>query len=803
MVIDTETAYISPEQGLSAQQVQERMAAGLANTAVRAESKTVAGIIRDNVFTYFNLIFAVLAVLLIIAGSYKSLTFLPVVIANTVIGIVQEIRAKQVLDKLTVLSAPKALVVRDGAVSEIASELLVRDDIVIFRAGDQICADAEVVSGDAYVNESLLTGESVEIHKGPGSSLLSGSFVVSGECRARLVKVGAESYAAQLTLQAKKMDRKERSEMIRVLGRIVGAAGIIIIPVGLALFAQQFWLGHRSFSESIVSMVAAVIGMIPEGLYLLTSVALAVSMIRLAQKKVMLHDMKCIETLARVDVLCVDKTGTITEGRMKVAGAVGLSGEEEASADEVRSGAVGALIGRLLSALPEGNITNTALREYFGTGAKSAEPRAGADHNAADAVLPFASAYKYSAARFGSEVYALGAPEFILKDDYPKYKDQIEEYSAQGFRVLLFAAASAAGQDAEALKDLKDIEPLALVLLENTIRENAARTFSYFADQDVQIKVISGDNPITVSRVAQSAGIQGAENYVDARTLKTEEEIASAAERYTVFGRVTPDQKRSLIKALKAAGHTVGMTGDGVNDVLALKDADCSVAMASGCEAAVDAAQMVLLDSDFAHMPDAVLEGRRVVNNIQRSASLFLVKNIFSLIAALFSILFAMRYPLIPSQVTLVAAFTIGAPGFFLALAPCKDRIRGSFLKNVLVKAIPAGITDAVIIILLAQIGHRLGIPMNEITTACTVILAVVGLMILINICWPLNRMRALLIAGCAAGLAAAGLILRGIFEIVPLSGKCVLLLLAAVAASAVLLNLLILAVRNIASCDP
>ena len=832
MAVGIEKTEASPETGLNAQQVQERVAAGLVNTAVKGGSKTVGEIIRGNLFTYFNLIFAVLTVLLILARSYKSLTFLPVVIANTVIGIVQEIRAKQVLDRLTVLSAPKARALRGGAVSEIPSELLVRDDIVVFGAGDQICADAAVVSGDAYVNESLLTGESVEIHKAPSDSLLSGSFVVSGECRARLEKVGAESFAAKLTLQAKAMDSKERSEMIRVLGKIVGAAGIIIIPVGLALFAQQFWLGGKSFSESIVSMVAAVIGMIPEGLYLLTSVALAVSMIRLAQRKVMLHDMKCIETLARVDVLCVDKTGTITEGRMKVAGVLdmkeGAAGcGAEGHGAEACDGALGRLIRGFLAAMPQGNITDSALREYFGMkedadGCGGAElpdeNRPGSILSEPDAVLPFSAAYKYAAASFGGSVYALGAPEFILKEDYEKFKDEIEKYSSQGFRVLLFAMAdvgdaeavdvgagdetAGAGtevsdRNAEVLKDLKNVKPLALILLENTIRENAAQTFSYFADQDVQIKVISGDNPVTVSRVAQQAGIAGAEKYVDAGTLKTEEDIAAAAEEYNVFGRVTPDQKRSLIRALKAAGHTVGMTGDGVNDVLALKDADCSVAMASGCEAAVDAAQMVLLDSDFAHMPDAVLEGRRVVNNIQRSASLFLVKNIFSLIAALFSILFAMRYPLIPSQVTLVAAFTIGAPGFFLALAPCKDRIKGNFLKNVLVRAIPAGITDALVIILLAQVGPRLGIPMNEISTACTVILAAVGLMILINICWPLNKMRVVLIIGCAVCMAAVGLILKDIFEICPLSGRCTLLLLAGLALSAVVLNLLILVSRR------
>ena len=747
-----------PQAGLTSEQASRRAAEGLVNTAVKAPSKTIAQIVKDNIFTYFNLIFAVLAALLIIAGSFKSLTFLPVVLANIAIGIIQEIRAKQVLDKLTVLNSPTALAVRDSEVCELPTDQLVLDDIVEFRAGSQICADAEVKSGEVFVNESLLTGESVEIRKLPGDALLSGSFVVSGTCRARLDKVGADSYASRLTLQAGKADRKERSEMIRVLGKIVGAAGIIIIPVGLALFAQQYWAGGRSFSESIVSMVAAVIGMIPEGLYLLTSVALAVSMIRLAMGRVMLHDMKSIETLARVDVLCVDKTGTITDTKMFVADMVSLDKRTDAEA----------LISDFVAAQPFGNITNDALKARFTTpsGRQVLE------------VLPFSSAYKYSAVRFADGTYALGAPEFILHEDYAQWQQKVEEHSAKGYRVLLLAASECAGEGQEGMKRIEKATPLALILLENSIRENASKTFGYFAQQDVQIKVISGDSPVTVSRVAGQAGIAGAEKFVDARTLETEEQIADAAEKYTVFGRVTPDQKRSLIRALKAAGHTVGMTGDGVNDVLALKDADCSVAMASGCEAAVQVSQMVLLDSDFAAMPEAVAEGRRVVNNIQRSASLFLVKNIFSLIAALFSILFAMKYPLIPSQITLIAAFTIGVPGFFLALVPNHERIKGSFLKNVLVKALPAGLTDALMVIIFAQVGRSMGLPEADIATACTVLLAVIGFMILTYISWPLNAMRVCLIIGCAAGLTLAACILPDIFEMTPLTGKSLTLLL-------------------------
>ena len=774
--------------------------------------KTKAEIIKSNIFTYFNLMFAVLAVLLILAGSYKSLTFLPVVLANMVIGIVQELRAKKILDELTMLNAPTARREREGQIETVPVEQLAAGDIVLFSSGDQICADAEVVSGELYVNESLLTGESVEIKKTAGERLLSGSFAVSGECRARLDKVGDDSYISKLTKKAKEMKGGEQSEMIRALDRLVKIAGIIIIPVGLALFGQQHFLAGRTISESIVSMAAALIGMIPEGLYLLASVALVVSMIRLAKNGIMLHDMKCIETLARVDVLCVDKTGTITDEAMKVAGVVelgacGAAGSENAATaeDVLRSSAeeidarLAEKIRAFIAAMPGGNITQDALNTYFkggaaegGAAARSADPAAEvkgpAGHAAPDEVLPFSSANKYSAVRFGTDAYYLGAPEFIMKDDYEPLRAHTEPWSAKGLRVLLFARQTGC----ESLTEASAVQPLALILLENHIRDNAPEVFGYFRDQGVQIKVISGDNPLTVSRVAMQAGIEGAENCVDAQTLKTEEDVRAAAEKYTVFGRVVPDQKKILVEALQAAGHTVGMTGDGVNDVLALKAADCSVAMASGAGAAVHVSKMVLLDSDFAAMPHAVLEGRRVVNNIQRSASLFLVKNIFSLIAALFALVFAMRYPLVPTQVTLVAAFTIGIPGFFLALAPSKERIKGDFMKNVLAKALPAGITDALAIIAVSLIGRGMGLDPKEISTVCAVLMAVIGTMILVKICLPLNAMRIGLVAACAAGIVLACLILGPLFEMHPIHGGSVWLLLGAAASSLPVLTLLV-----------
>ena len=744
--------------GLRQEQVQEYIRNGWKNDTTEPETRSVGSIIRKNLLTYFNLVFAVLTVLLIAAGSFKSLTFLPVVLANLLIGVVQEIRAKKVLDELSVLNAPKALVIRDGKKREIPAEELVLDDIVVFRAGDQICADALVLQGSVSVNEALLTGESDELRKKPGDALLSGSFVVSGECYARLNKVGADAYIAKLTREAKAVKGKEQSEMLHVLDRLVGVVGILIIPIGILLFVQQFLLSGASFSSSIVSMVAAVIGMIPEGLYLLTSVALAVSVIRLASRKVLVHDMKCIETLARVDVLCVDKTGTITENTMQVSSVIPMEGYDPSAGLGLR-----AMISDLAAAMPEGNLTMQALKRFFHT----------PSGKKADRVIPFSSTYKYCGALFPDSAYVLGAPEFVLRADYEKHKTLIENYSADGFRVLVFGRSRGL-PEGKALTE--PVTPLGLVLLSNPIRRNAPETFRYFTEQGVAVKVISGDNPVTVSQVAVEAGIDGAERYIDLSTLHTEEEIREAAAQYTVFGRVTPEQKRQLIHALQRAGHTVGMTGDGVNDVLALKDADCSVAMASGCDAAAQVSQLVLLESDFASMPSVVAEGRRVVNNIERSASLFLVKNIFSFLMALFSVCFRITYPLEPSQVSLISMFTIGIPGFFLALQPNGDAIQGRFLSRVLVKALPAGLTDFLVVGALVVFGRVFGVNETDISTASTMILAIVGFLILYHISKPLNPLRWCVWCGCIAGLVACGFGLGDIFGLEHMSMECIML---------------------------
>lgn len=749
-------------EGLTTNQVMEHRLQGWRNLSVEAPSKTTKDIVRENTFTYFNLIFFVLAVLLVIVGSFRNLTFLPVIIGNTLIGIYQEIRAKNILDKMSMLNAPHAKVVRDGKMQQVASEDLVLDDIVIFSAGNQICADAIVSAGEVQVNESLLTGESDEITKRRGDQLMSGSFVISGKCHARLDKVGEDSYISKLTLEAKKMGEGEQSEMIRALDKLVKWVGIAIIPIGIILVVQSFFFNHDPFQSSVTSMVAAVIGMIPEGLYLLATVALAVSAMRLAKQQVLLHDMKSIETLARVNVLCVDKTGTITENTMAVHEAVETldysSGKEKEKYPPLDQ-----MIGDFAAAMTADNITMEALKAYFteNTGKKAVS------------MTSFSSAVKYSSVTFEDGAYVLGAPEMVLRDDYILYEAEIERYAKKGYRVLVFGKYEG---EIDGKKLTEKVVPLGYVTLANPIRDKAKETFEYFAEQDVQIKVISGDNPMTVSEVAAQAGIAGAEHYVDASTLKTDEQVARAMEKYTVFGRVTPNQKRQFVHALQKAGNTVAMTGDGVNDVLALKDADCSIAMASGSEAATQAAQVVLLESDFSCMPSVVLEGRRVVNNIQRSASLFLVKNIFSLLLSILSAVFMISYPLEPSQVSLISMFTIGIPGFFLALEPNKTRIKGHFMTNVLLKALPAGLTDVFAVGALVVCGHVFGLPSEDIATAATMLLAIVGFMILYKICQPMNSVRLAVFSGCIVGMIFCGVFLNQLFAMSGMSTICILL---------------------------
>lgn len=758
--------------GLIDEEVRQRVEEGLTNRADISTDKTTKEIVISNVFTYFNLIFLVITILLIMVGSFRNLTFLPIIIGNTVIGIVQEIRAKKTLEKMSLLNAPHADVIRNGSVKQISTEELVKDDVILLTAGKQICADAVVISGNIQVNESLLTGEADEVEKTEGSTLMSGSFVVSGECYARLEKVGNESYISKLSLEAKSMGGKEQSEMIRSINLIVKWVGIVIIPIGLILFWQSHFVNGESITKSVTSTVAAIIGMIPEGLYLLTTVALALSTMKLARKKVLLHDMKSIETLARVDVLCVDKTGTITEPDMKLkeiflcknSGADGT--QTVLTLDELKS-----LILDYANASVDNNATMLALKAYA---ADALTNNTSALHRTAVSQQAFSSSLKYGSVTFSDGTYLLGAPEFIMHDDFARIEEEIIPYADKGDRVLLFARYD--GENVENGIN-GSVTPLGFVALANPIRANAVKTFEYFKSQGVAIKVISGDNPRTVSRIAIQAGIESAESFVDAATLDTEDKIADAVNKYTVFGRVTPKQKKQLVKALQAKEHTVAMTGDGVNDILAMKDADCSVAMASGSEAAAQAAQVVLLDSDFAHMPDVVYEGRRVVNNIQRSASLFLVKNIFSLLLSLFSVILMVTYPLEPAQVSLISMFTIGVPGFLLALEQNKDRIKGRFITNVMLKALPGGLTDVIAVGALVVCGEVFCISDASIGTIATLVLSVVGFMILFKISEPLNGMKYAVIIGNIAGLVFSGFFLKKLFALTDLSNICILLM--------------------------
>ena len=758
--------------GLTDEEVRQRVEEGLTNRADISTDKTTKEIVISNVFTYFNLIFLVITILLIMVGSFRNLTFLPIIIGNTVIGIVQEIRAKKTLEKMSLLNAPHADVIRNGSVKQISTDELVKDDVILLTAGKQICADAVVISGNIQVNESLLTGEADEVEKTEGSTLMSGSFVVSGECYARLEKVGNESYISKLSLEAKSMGGKEQSEMIRSINLIVKWVGIVIIPIGLILFWQSHFVNGESITKSVTSTVAAIIGMIPEGLYLLTTVALALSTMKLARKKVLLHDMKSIETLARVDVLCVDKTGTITEPDMKLKEIFlcknsGADGTQTAlTLDELKS-----LILDYANASVDNNATMLALKAYA---AEALTNNISALHRTAVSQQAFSSSLKYGSVTFSDGTYLLGAPEFIMHEDFARIEEEIIPYADKGDRVLLFARYN--GENVENGIN-GSVTPLGFVALANPIRANAVKTFEYFKSQGVAIKVISGDNPRTVSRIAIQAGIESAESFVDAATLDTEDKIADAVNKYTVFGRVTPKQKKQLVKALQAKDHTVAMTGDGVNDILAMKDADCSVAMASGSEAAAQAAQVVLLDSDFAHMPDVVYEGRRVVNNIQRSASLFLVKNIFSLLLSLFSVILMVTYPLEPAQVSLISMFTIGVPGFLLALEQNKDRIKGHFITNVMLKAQPGGLTDVIAVGALVVCGEVFCISDASIGTIATLVLSVVGFMILFKISEPLNGMKYAVIIGNIAGLVFSGFFLKKLFALTDLSNICILLM--------------------------
>ncbi|NLX93798.1 MAG: HAD-IC family P-type ATPase [Clostridiales bacterium] len=739
-----------PDFGLSGDQVRQRIAAGLDNKAVDSPSKTVPQIIAGNILTYFNLIFVVLAISLAAVGSFKNMMFLVAVVVNTLIGIVQELRAKKTLDKLVLMSEPKATVIRDSVVVELLSEETVLDDIAVFGSDNQIYADAILLTGELRVNESLVTGESDEIMKKAGDKLISGSFVVSGEGRARLERVGRNSFVSKMTVEAKKAKKSKQTGMMRDLTRMLQLIGIAIIPVGIMMYTRQTQILGLMPKEGIENTTAALVGMIPEGLYLLVSVALAVSVMRLSKKHTLVRDLKCIETLARADVFCVDKTGTITENHMDVTAIVNIG------PNDMDAAAVERLLTDFAGDMPGINATMQAIKKCFNS----------ASYRRAVKIKEFSSADKYSAVSFGpGENYALGAPEFILRGNFPEYQETINTYAETGSRVLLLAGCGPVGE----ANTLDDIKPIALIVLENPVKPTARATFEFFREQGVAIKVISGDNPLTVAAAAKNAGIEHTDRSIDAPVLDSKEKIAEAAGKYTVFGRVTPEQKRQLILALKKAGHTVAMTGDGVNDVLALKAADCSVAMASGSDVASKVSHLVMLNSDFDSMPAVVAEGRRVINNIERTASLFLVKNIFSFILAIISIFAVFAYPLTPAQLSLASMLTIGIPSFFLSLEPNKSLVRGRFIVNVIYRALPAALTDLFIIIGVVLFKAAFDLQDAQVTTIAAVLITCVGFIMVWKVCKPFNWMRAVMLASLVVLFVGVLAYVPDVFSIVPI----------------------------------
>lgn len=737
----------NPQTGLDDAAVLLRQESGLSNGITQTATRTVKEIFAENLLTFFNLIFVSLAVLLLIAGSsVKNMTFLGVVVCNIAIGCYQEIKAKRAVDKLTLVAAQQLRTVRNSNVIMVRSDLLVRDDIVEFMPGDQICADAIVCTGRLLLNEALITGEEDPVEKLPGDVLRSGSFVITGSGRVRLTEVGINGYAARLAAEAKADPRATKSGMMLSLDRLIRGVGILLIPVGLLLFYQEFISIKLPFRDSMEATVAALVGMIPEGLYLLTSVAMAASALVLARRKVLVQDMNCIETLARVDVLCVDKTGTITEATMEVDNVIPLTQDPPERLEKI--------LAAFYTGDESENETGRAMTEVFAQNSDWICTKR----------IPFSSELKWSAATFqGHGSFVVGAPQFMLGDRFREYQENIAQWAEAGYRVLMVAQYGA--ELSEYLEPGK-LTPLALVLLTNRIRKEAPKTFRYFVEQGVTVKVISGDDPLTVSEVARRAGIPNAQEYVDVSQLETEEDYYFAVEKYTVFGRVTPEQKKMLIKALKKRKHTVAMTGDGVNDVLALKEADCGIAMASGAQAATQIARIVLLKSDFSDMPGIVNEGRRVINNIQRAATLFLVKNIFSMALALISLFTIWPYPVEPIHLTMISALTIGVPSFFLAMEPNYERVKGRFLLGVLRRALPGGLTNIFVVLMAQAFMAVFGMSITEIYPICAAILGIVGLLVLFQTSKPFDMFRRVIWFAMAVGLLGCFLLMPGFFEL-------------------------------------
>lgn len=767
-------------QGLSAQEVEAARQAGNVNVDASVKSRSYAQIARENICTLFNAVNFILAVLVFLTGSYKNMLFMLVIVINTIIGIVQEIRSKITTDKLAILTESVIPTMRDGEEVELPAHDLVLGDVIKLGRGNQVPADSVVLDGECQANESLLTGESKLIKKSAGDQLMSGSFINAGSVWARVEHVGAQNYAAKITNEAKQ-HKAINSEIMTSLNTIIKFVSIGMFPIGILLFCITYFLHGVAWNSAILSTVSALVGMIPEGLILLTSTVLAVAVIRLAKHQVLVQQLYCIETLARVDVLCLDKTGTITTGAMKVvsvepirASAADTSASTNspsdirATANSLAGTSATAQINEIFASLAasdeDPNETAQALQTYF----------ANTPTQPAKRVVAFSSDRKYSGATLADGLsYVMGATQFVLASapkELERVHAQLDEL-AENSRVLVLArvpgfdaagaiVAGAAGEEVTAL---------GFVCIEDEIRPTATQTIRYFNEQGVALKVISGDDPTTVSGIAQRVGIPNAQDYVDATTLTTEAAIKQAMAKYAVFGRVRPEQKKAFVLALQAEGHTVAMTGDGVNDVLALKASDCSVAMASGSDAARNVAQLVLVDNDFASMPRVVAEGRRAINNLQRSASLFLVKTLLSISLAVIFILLPWQYPFVPIQMTLISAFTIGLPSFVLALQPNHDIVRGKFLFNCVVHAIPGAICAVASVLVTCVVGYNvLGMNYGEVSTVCVLLLACIGVLLVIRLSLPFNALRVALLVVILVGLLGCVCLFGHLFDIAP-----------------------------------
>lgn len=704
--------------GLSSSEVKQRIKKGHVNYDTTTPSKSIKQILIENTFTLFNFINVILGIAIILVGSYKNLLFLGVVICNTLISTIQEIRAKKIVDKLSVISSSKAKVIRDGKQKEIKLDDIVLDDVIIYELGNQIVADSKILIGECEVNESFITGEAKTIYKKEGDTVLSGSFIVSGSVKAKVIHVGLDNYTSVISRDAKQMKKEINSEIMKSLNKIVKYVSIALVPIGILLLLRQFSINGNTTQNAVVTVVAAVVGMIPEGLILLVSTVLAISVLRLSKYNVLVQDLYALETLARVDTLCLDKTGTITEGKMEVIDVVPLDNHTINEIDNA--------LEIISTNLDDKNPTFNAINDKYGNSSSIKVLKK----------IPFSSDRKYSGVTLKNGSYIMGAPEFVLGDNIKKYQKKIDELSEEN-RVLILVKT-------EALKDNKlnlNMIPMALILIRDKVRKEASKTLTYFMDNDVNIKIISGDSVSTVSNVARAVGIDVIGAF-DAREITEDTDLNLVVEENTVFGRVRPEQKRMLISALKSNGHVVAMTGDGVNDVLALKESDCGIAMNDGSDAARNVSELVLLDSNFDSMPKIVKEGRRTINNVERSATLFLSKTIYASLLALLFLFINYTYPFIPIQMTLINALTIGIPAFILALEPNKSRVKGKFFINVISKAIPSGITTVVNVLLLVFIASLLNIPNEQTSTIAVIITAYTAILLIYRISKPLNLLR-------------------------------------------------------------